>query len=57
MIIQRLHNTLTANKAVYKMINVNGVKIENTSIDYSIVLNNSLEDFILRCNKWKESEF
>lgn len=50
-------NYFIYNIDVYKMINVNGVKIENTSIDYSIVLNNSLEDFILRCNKWKESDY
>jgi len=42
---------------VYKRVANDGVRLENTSIDYSLVLDNSLDDFLRQCNKFKKSSY
>lgn len=40
---------------VYKMVGTDGVRLENLSIDYSLVLDNSIDDFLKQCDKFKKS--
>lgn len=40
---------------VYKSITKNNVRLENTSIDYSLVLEKSLDDYLKECKSFKKS--
>ena len=52
-----VNNYFIYNIDIYKSLNNKNVVIENLSIDYSMILENSLDDFSKEVNKLTESDF